>query len=99
MSCCVNVQLFAILGFIVSAIWINTVASEVVNVLHLLGVVFRLSSTVLGLTLLAWGNSIGGTQTLVTVRTPRPYRIKFYYSLPLERKGSIRADKIPCLAC
>lgn len=59
------VQLFALLGFIVSALWINTVASEVVSVLHLLGIVLRLSNTVLGLTLLAWGNSIGGTQTLV----------------------------------
>lgn len=55
-------QLFALLGFIVSALWINTVASEVVNVLHLLGIILHLSNTVLGLTLLAWGNSIGGTQ-------------------------------------
>lgn len=62
----VYVQLFSLLGFIVSALWINTVASEVVGVLHLLGIVLHLSNTVLGLTLLAWGNSIGGTQTLVT---------------------------------
>ncbi|XP_076864258.1 mitochondrial sodium/calcium exchanger protein [Brachyhypopomus gauderio] len=51
--------LFSLLGFVVSALWINVVASEVVNVLHLLGVILRLSNTVLGLTLLAWGNSIG----------------------------------------
>uniref|UniRef100_A0A8C5P349 Solute carrier family 8 (sodium/lithium/calcium exchanger), member B1 n=1 Tax=Jaculus jaculus TaxID=51337 RepID=A0A8C5P349_JACJA len=51
--------LFAFLGFLTSALWINTAATEVVNILRSLGVVFRLSNTVLGLTLLAWGNSIG----------------------------------------
>ncbi|KAF5894939.1 mitochondrial sodium/calcium exchanger protein isoform X1, partial [Clarias magur] len=59
--------LFALLGFIVSALWINTVASEVVNVLHLLGIILRLSNTVLGLTLLAWGNSIGDCFADITI--------------------------------
>lgn len=52
-------RLFAFLGFLTSALWINAAATEVVNILRSLGVVFRLSNTVLGLTLLAWGNSIG----------------------------------------
>ncbi|KAK2503958.1 hypothetical protein MC885_008353 [Smutsia gigantea] len=51
--------IFAFLGFLTSALWINTAATEVVNILRSLGVVFQLSNTVLGLTLLAWGNSIG----------------------------------------
>ncbi|KAF7464322.1 Hypothetical predicted protein [Marmota monax] len=51
--------LFAFLGFLTSALWINAAATEVVHILRSLGVVFRLSNTVLGLTLLAWGNSIG----------------------------------------
>ncbi|XP_073916662.1 mitochondrial sodium/calcium exchanger protein isoform X2 [Castor canadensis] len=51
--------LFAFLGFFTSALWINAAATEVVNILRSLGIVFRLSNTVLGLTLLAWGNSIG----------------------------------------
>lgn len=51
--------LFAFLGFLTSALWINAAATEVVNILRSLGVVFWLSNTVLGLTLLAWGNSIG----------------------------------------
>ncbi|XP_046696319.1 mitochondrial sodium/calcium exchanger protein isoform X2 [Silurus meridionalis] len=59
--------LFALLGFIVSALWINTVASEVVSVLHMLGIVLRLSNTVLGLTLLAWGNSIGDCFADITI--------------------------------
>ncbi|XP_072456477.1 mitochondrial sodium/calcium exchanger protein isoform X2 [Notamacropus eugenii] len=50
---------FAFLGFFVSALWINVAATEVVNILHSLGIIFHLSNTVLGLTLLAWGNSIG----------------------------------------
>ncbi|XP_039188424.1 mitochondrial sodium/calcium exchanger protein isoform X1 [Crotalus tigris] len=51
--------LFAFLGFFVSAMWINAAATEVVNILQTLGIIFRLSNTVLGLTLLAWGNSVG----------------------------------------
>ncbi|ETE62977.1 Sodium/potassium/calcium exchanger 6, partial [Ophiophagus hannah] len=51
--------LFAFLGFFVSAMWINATATEVVNILQTLGITFHLSNTVLGLTLLAWGNSIG----------------------------------------
>lgn len=52
-------SLFALLGFVVSAVLISAAASEVVSLLHMLGVVLSLSNTVLGLTLLAWGNSIG----------------------------------------
>ncbi|KAM4808056.1 mitochondrial sodium/calcium exchanger protein [Rhinophrynus dorsalis] len=51
--------LFSFLGFLASALWISAAATEVVNLLRTFGVIFRLSSTVLGLTLLAWGNSIG----------------------------------------
>ncbi|NXY56943.1 NCLX protein, partial [Callaeas wilsoni] len=51
---------FAFLGFLASAMWINAAATELVNILRTLGVIFQLSNTVLGLTLLAWGNSIGG---------------------------------------
>ncbi|XP_027718454.1 mitochondrial sodium/calcium exchanger protein isoform X2 [Vombatus ursinus] len=50
---------FAFLGFFVSALWINAAATEVVNILRSLGIIFQLSNTVLGLTLLAWGNTIG----------------------------------------
>lgn len=59
--------LFSLLGFIVSALWISTVASEIVSVLHLLGVILSLSNTVLGLTLLAWGNSIGDCFSDITI--------------------------------
>ncbi|XP_075686354.1 mitochondrial sodium/calcium exchanger protein isoform X1 [Rhinoderma darwinii] len=51
--------IFSFVGFITSALWISAVATEIVNLLRTFGVIFRLSNTVLGLTLLAWGNSIG----------------------------------------
>lgn len=63
---CVSLQVFAVLGFMVSAVLISAAASEVVSVLHMLGVVLSLSNTVLGLTLLAWGNSIGGGASIPT---------------------------------
>lgn len=60
-------QLFALLGFLVSAVLISAAASEVVSLLHMLGVVLSLSNTVLGLTLLAWGNSIGGDTSEISL--------------------------------
>lgn len=59
--------LFSFLGFVVSALWISTVASEIVSVLHLMGIVLSLSNTVLGLTLLAWGNSVGDCFADITI--------------------------------
>ncbi|XP_032434274.1 mitochondrial sodium/calcium exchanger protein isoform X1 [Xiphophorus hellerii] len=59
--------LFAFLGFVVSAVLISAAASEVVSLLHMLGVVLSLSNTVLGLTLLAWGNSIGDLFSDITI--------------------------------
>ncbi|XP_053276571.1 mitochondrial sodium/calcium exchanger protein [Pleuronectes platessa] len=59
--------LFALLGFLVSAVLISAAASEVVSILHMLGVVLSLSNTVLGLTLLAWGNSIGDCFSDITI--------------------------------
>ncbi|XP_072289500.1 mitochondrial sodium/calcium exchanger protein [Eucyclogobius newberryi] len=58
---------FAILGFVTSALVISAAASEVVSLLHMLGVVLSLSNTVLGLTLLAWGNSIGDCFSDITL--------------------------------
>ncbi|XP_038146014.1 mitochondrial sodium/calcium exchanger protein [Cyprinodon tularosa] len=59
--------IFALLGFVASAVLISATASEVVSLLHMLGVVLSLSNTVLGLTLLAWGNSIGDCFSDITV--------------------------------
>lgn len=52
-------SLFAYLAFVVSVTWIYTTANEIVNLLQAFGNVFGLSDAILGLTFLAWGNSIG----------------------------------------
>ncbi|CAF0784595.1 unnamed protein product [Adineta steineri] len=49
---------FAFLGFAVSVVWIYSVANEIVNLLTTFGIVFDISNTILGLTFLAWGNSL-----------------------------------------
>jgi len=50
---------FAIAGFAASVIWIYALAQEIVNLLKTFGIVLGISNSILGLTLLAWGNSIG----------------------------------------
>ncbi|CAF2033558.1 unnamed protein product [Rotaria magnacalcarata] len=49
---------FAFLGFAVSVVWIYCIANEIVNLLSTFGIVFGISNTILGLTFLAWGNSL-----------------------------------------
>jgi len=55
--------ILAILGFVVAATWIDTIANELVNVLQFMGLAAGVDSDVLGLTVLAWGNSIGDFST------------------------------------
>ena len=47
------------LGFAMSVLWIYTLADEIVGILRALGIVADIDAAVLGLTVLAWGNSIG----------------------------------------
>ncbi|RWS25205.1 sodium/potassium/calcium exchanger 6-like protein [Leptotrombidium deliense] len=51
--------IFGYLGFVVSVIWIYALANEVVSLLRAIGIMFDLSDVILGLTVLAWGNSLG----------------------------------------
>ena len=50
---------FTILSFLGCIQVIYIVAQEVVSVLETVGIVLKLSKSVLGLSLLAWGNSVG----------------------------------------
>ncbi|CAJ0580700.1 unnamed protein product, partial [Mesorhabditis spiculigera] len=52
-------QLSSYAGFLMSIAWIYIIANEVVGVVTMLGVISQLSHELLGLTILAWANSIG----------------------------------------
>ena len=42
-----------------SVLWISAVADELVSLLNALGLILNVSPVILGLTILAWGNSLG----------------------------------------
>ncbi|KAJ8772045.1 hypothetical protein K2173_027222 [Erythroxylum novogranatense] len=48
-----------LLAFVMSVFWISTVAGELLNCLQALGIVLEVHPSLLGLTVLAWGNSVG----------------------------------------
>ncbi|RCK63447.1 Sodium/potassium/calcium exchanger 6, mitochondrial [Candida viswanathii] len=47
------------LGFIISICWISLAADEIINILHVISIVYHLSEDILGLTVFALGNSVG----------------------------------------
>jgi sodium/potassium/calcium exchanger 6 len=48
-----------VVAFVMSVFWISTTAGELVNCLEALGTLLKLPAAFLGLTVLAWGNSVG----------------------------------------
>ncbi|KAM5471173.1 hypothetical protein MauCBS54593_003512 [Microsporum audouinii] len=57
----------AFLGFAVAIAWVSTLATEVVALLKLFGVVLNISDSLLGLTIFAVGNSLGDLVANVTI--------------------------------
>ena len=48
----------AFYGFVIAATWIDFIADHLVGVLDFVGIVFRIPGSIMGLTVLAWGNSM-----------------------------------------
>jgi solute carrier family 24 (sodium/potassium/calcium exchanger), member 6 len=48
-----------LISFIMSVIWISTMAGELLNCLVTIGTIMNFSPAILGMTVLAWGNSVG----------------------------------------
>lgn len=57
----------ALYGFVIAATWIDAVADKLVALLEFLGVTLRIPNSIMGLTILAWGNSMADLSANVTM--------------------------------
>lgn len=57
----------ALYGFVIAATWIDTIAAALVSLLNFLGIILRIPGPILGLTVLAWGNSMGDLSANMTM--------------------------------
>lgn len=57
----------ALYGFIIAATWIDTIADALVSLLAFIGIILRIPGPVVGLTILAWGNSSADLSANVTM--------------------------------
>ncbi|KAJ3172006.1 hypothetical protein HDU88_006818 [Geranomyces variabilis] len=60
-------RIMAVAGFIVAVTWVYIVASEAVAVLTAMASVLGISSTIMGMTLFAFGNSVGDLMTNISI--------------------------------
>lgn len=57
----------ALYGFIIAATWIDFVADHLVSLLDFIGIVMHIPGTIMGLTILAWGNSMADLSANITM--------------------------------
>jgi sodium/potassium/calcium exchanger 6 len=58
-----GLAVICLVSFILAALWINVVATELVSVISFIGNIAAIDESILGLTVIAWGNSIGDFST------------------------------------
>jgi len=77
--------LFAVMAFAGAVAWLNVLANEVVAVLETLGVLWNVSASILGLTVLAMGNSVGDfvADTTVTLNGSPATAVATCFGSPL----------------
>ena len=63
----VNKMILLSISFLMGSLWIYLIAGELVSVIEYLGEIWKIPSSLLGLTLLAWGNSLGDLITNVSI--------------------------------
>jgi len=54
-------------GFIIAATYLDAVADKLVDILSFIGIICHIPSQIMGLTILAWGNSLGDLSANVAV--------------------------------
>ena len=57
----------ALYGFVIAATWIDFIADKLVSLLDFLGIICRIPAPIMGLTILAWGNSMGDLSANLTM--------------------------------
>jgi len=57
----------ALYGFVIAATWIDTIADALVSLLNFIGIILRIPGPIIGLTILAWGNSMSDLSANVTL--------------------------------
>ena len=63
----VALVIYLLVAFVMSIIWIMNIANEVLSLLEALGHLLGISDSILGITVLAWGNSIGDLVSDVSI--------------------------------
>ena len=59
--------MFAIVGFVLACVWIYHICNIIMDLMQLIGMLSGLDPLYLGLTFLAWGNSLGGTPFILLI--------------------------------
>lgn len=55
----IGASVVAVYGLVMGVFWIDIIAGELVDLLHCVGQVLGIPGAIMGLTVLAWGNSVG----------------------------------------